>query len=241
MRVAIMQPYFLPYIGYYQLIFSVDRFVLLNNIQYTKRSWVNRNRILVNEKDRLFTIPIKHEKRSFHINQRYLSSNSEAECKNILKQIKHSYSKAKNFKNIFPLLKNIFSPSDLTKPINLFEFILNSISITCKLLKIKTRITFASDIDINHNLKSEKKILEICKTLGAKTYINLSGGKDLYGHNNFRKHNISLRFLETNAIKYCQASSKFIPSLSIIDVLMNNDLMKIQSFLNEFKLSTKKY
>ena len=73
MIVAIMQPYFLPYIGYYQLIFSVDRFVLLDNVQYTKRSWINRNRILVNSKDRLFTIPIKYEKRSFHINQRYLS------------------------------------------------------------------------------------------------------------------------------------------------------------------------
>lgn len=241
MRAAIMQPYFLPYIGYYQLIFSVDRFVLLDNIQYTKRSWVNRNRILVNAKEKLFTIPIKHEKRFFHINQRYLSSNAEFECKTILNQIWHSYSKAKNFKKIYPLLKNIFFPKDLTKPLNLFEFIFNSISITCEVLKIKTRMTFSSDLDINHNLKSEKKILEICKTLGAKTYINLPGGKDLYDHSNFRKHNISLRFLETNPIKYSQVSSNFIPSLSIIDVLMNNDLMKIQSFLNKFKLIAEDY
>lgn len=156
-----MQLYFVPYTGYYQIIFLVDRFVLLDNIQCTIKSRGNRNRILVNAKDKCFTIPIKILKRFFHINQRYLSSNSEFEYKNILDQIRHSFSKNKNLKKIYHFFKNIFFHNNLAKLISLFKLIYNSISITCEFLKIKNRVTCASDIIMNYNLKSENFFLKI--------------------------------------------------------------------------------
>ncbi len=98
MKVAIMQPYFLPYIGYFQLINAVDKFVIYDNIEFTKKGWINRNRILVNGKDEFISLPITKASDFLHANQRYLASNFENEKNKILRKIKESYRKAPYFK-----------------------------------------------------------------------------------------------------------------------------------------------
>ncbi len=236
MKIAIMQPYFFSYLGYYQLIHSVDKFIIYDNIKYTKRSWINRNRILLNGEDKLFTIPLKSDKDDLNVNQRYLSKDSKKECVKILAQIRNSYYRSRGFEKIYPMLNHVFMPPEMYQPINLFDYVYNSILFICSILSINTKIIISSTINIDHNLKSEKKVIGICNSLDANTYINSKGGKNLYNYDNFKKNKIVLKFLETNDLTYYQLSKKFIPYLSIIDVLMFNGISETKNLLNEFQL-----
>ena len=231
-----MQPYFLPYIGYYQLINAVDSFVIYDNVKFTKKGWMNRNRFLLNEKEKLFTIAIKSASHRLNINERYLSDNYLERIVKILSQIKNSYSKTIFFDEIYPVLEKILIPTRADHQINLFDYIYISVRFICDLLAIKSRIIISSKLDIDHSLKSEKKIIAICKKLGASSYVNAIGGRGLYNDNKFIDNKISLKFLQTNKIQYKQFSKFFIPNLSIIDVLMFNGIKKTNSLLKEYKL-----
>ena len=99
-----MQPYFLPYIGYFQLMNSVDKFIIYDNIEYSKKGWVNKNRFILNGKEKLFSIPLKKDSDFLNIDERYRSENSKKEAIKITKQIYSSYRKAPYFTSIFPLL-----------------------------------------------------------------------------------------------------------------------------------------
>lgn len=227
-----MQPYFFPYIGYFQLMNAVDKFVVYDNIQYTKNGWINRNRILQNDKDILFTIPLKKDSDLLNVNQRILADNSTEIREKILRQIKHNYQKARYFDSIYPFVEKCF----LSKETNLFNYIFFSITQVAQLFDIKTEIIISSTIDINHDLKGREKVLGICNKMNCDNYINAVGGVDLYNKDVFSKNNFRLNFLKTNKIKYQQYNSEFIPNLSIIDVLMFNSVNEIKSMINSFTL-----
>ncbi len=228
-----MQPYFMPYIGYFQLINAVDVFVVYDNIEYTKKGWINRNRILVNGKDEFITLPLKKDSDYLHINQRYLADSFEVDKQTILRKIKECYRKAPNFKHTYNLLEEIFN----YKNYNLFDFIFNSITMTCCFLEIKTNIIKSSTLKVNYELKAEEKVLAICKELNSKIYFNPIGGIHLYKKDNFSKNNIQLKFIQTTSIFYNQGSNDFIPLLSIIDLLMFNDLREVKNqILLKFQL-----
>ena len=226
-----MQPYFLPYIGYFQLINSVDKFVICDNMQYTRRGWFNRNRILNNGNPITFTIPLKKAKAYVNSNQRYLADNSVQERTRILKQIQSVYQKAPYFSQSSPLFQRLF----IQQNNNLFDFIHFSIVELCSILDIKTEIIICSSLDINHELKSQVRIVEICKFLKTNTYINMIGGKELYSKESFNKDGITLRFIKSKKIKYTQFNHEFVPLLSIIDILMFNDIAQTKSYLNEYE------
>jgi len=225
-----MQPYFCAYIGYYQLINSVNEFVIYDNIQYNKKGWFNRNRILINGADKLFTIPLKSDSDYLHVKDRLLSDDSEKERKRILALIQNFYKKAPHFKETYDLIERLF----LHKSESLFDFIFFSVTEICRLLDIKTKITISSTLDIDHKLKAQDKVLEICKYLDTKTYINAIGGKELYEPEMFGKHNIDLKFLQSRQIRYPQFSNNFVPWLSIIDVLMFNGIEQTKEYLCEY-------
>ena len=225
-----MQPYFCAYIGYYQLISSVNEFVIYDNIQYNKKGWFNRNRILVNGTDRLFTIPIKSDSDYLPVKDRYLSEGSIKECKKILSQIQNFYKKAPYYDEIYTFVARLF----LHQNVNLFDFIYYSVTEICKLLKIDTRITVSSTLDIDHNLKAQDKVLEICKYLDSSTYVNSIGGQVLYQKETFGENNIDLKFLKSRNIEYAQFNNPFVPWLSIIDVLMFNGVENTREYLNEY-------
>ncbi len=227
-----MQPYFLPYIGYFQLINAVDTFVIYDNIEYTKKGWINRNRILVNGKDQYVTLTLKKDSDYLHINQRVLADSFEHDNQKLLRKIKECYCKAPNFQQVYALTEEIFSFNGS----NLFEFVFNTIKVICDYLEIKTEFIVSSSININHNLKSEEKVLAISKSLNASDYINPIGGEQLYSKDVFARSAINLSFLETNHIPYAQFGNDFVPFLSILDVLMFNDLTAVKSIVeNEFK------
>lgn len=222
-----MQPYFLPYIGYFQLINAVDQFIIYDTIEYTKKGWINRNRFLNNGKADYFSLPLKKDSDFLFINDRYLSDNWEIDKKQLKNKIKNSYLKAPFFKETYRLFEKCIDYEDK----NLFEFILNSVNEICKYLEITTPIIKYSDLSIDNRLKSKDKVLAICKKINTNTYINPIGGIELYDKEEFLQNNLELKFLKSNQIIYQQFKNEFEPYLSIIDILMFNEKEKVINFV----------
>lgn len=229
--IAIMQPYFLPYIGYWQLIAAVDEFVIYDHIKYTKKGWINRNRFLQNGKDDLFSLPLKSASDSLDVCERELSDQFDRE--QLIRKFEHSYKKAPYFHENFVLIETILRYPEQ----NLFEYIFHSVMQLCGWLDIKTRITISSTVGGNHsNLKSQDKVLAICKELGATRYMNPIGGTELYNSADFAKENLELKFLKAKPMVYDQFGSPCIPHLSILDIMMFNAKESITDWLSKYTL-----
>ncbi len=232
MTAAIMQPYFLPYIGYFQLINVADKFVVYDNIKFTKKSWINRNRFLMNGKPEYFTIPLKNASDFLTVSEREISADFLTAKNKILRRFENAYKKAPFFNETFLFVKEIFE----NESVNLFKFVHNSILKVCELLEIKTEIIISSHVEINHALKGKEKVISICKKLNANRYVNPQGGINLYDKNEFLQNGIQLSFLFPKGVEYKQFGDEFIPNLSIIDVLMFNGTDKTREFLGRYEL-----
>ncbi|MBN1214150.1 MAG: WbqC family protein [Candidatus Lokiarchaeota archaeon] len=230
MKIAIMQPYFFPYIGYFQLINASDIFVIYDKIKFTKKGWINRNRILQNGVDSIFTVPLKNDSDFLNIDQRYISSDFNK--KKIINRLKNAYKNAP----YFDITMSFFEDIIVFNENNLFKYIFNSLLKICEYLDIKTKFTISSSIKIDNNLKAEKKVLEICKALNANMYINAIGGIKLYSKQAFFSEGIDLKFIISNEIRYRQFNDNFVPSLSIIDTMMFNSKDQITTLLNKYDL-----
>ncbi len=230
MRLAIMQPYFFPYIGYFQLINSVDKFVVYDNIQFTKKGWINRNRILFNGKDEFITLPLKKDSDFLMVDQRKLADTFKTDRIKIVRRITEAYRKAPEFKAVYPLVEAVINNEEE----NLFGFIFNSISQVCKYLDIKTEFVISSTVPIDHQLKSQDKVIAIGNALNATQYINPIGGVNLYSTEIFEQNNISLHFIKSEALQYPQFNNEFVPWLSIIDVLMFNSKEQVQQYVQSY-------
>jgi hypothetical protein len=226
-KLAIMQPYFLPYIGYFQLIEQADRFIVYDNIKYTKRGWINRNRLLLNGRDEVFSLPLQRASDSLDVIHRELAADFDA--RKLLNQIKGAYARAPHFSQTYALLEQIVGYDDR----NLFRFILNSLINCCNHLGIKTPLSVSSEIPIDHCLKGEDKVLALCHASGATVYINAIGGVDLYNRATFAAQGIELRFIKSKASNYRQFDGEFVPWLSIVDVMMFNSIDVIRTMLTE--------
>ena len=227
-----MQPYFMPYIGYFQLINSVDKFIIYDNIQYTKKGWINRNRILINGKDQLITLPIKKDSDYLNVVERKLSESWEKDKNKTLNIIKASYSKAPYFEESYNLISKCLNNPE----VNLFRFIYDSIILINEYLEIKTQIVISSTIDVDHTLKSQDKVLSLCKSQNADVYINSIGGIELYDKETFKQNKIELNFIKSTSFQYKQFNNEFVSWLSIIDVLMFNSKEQIKEYLNNYIL-----
>jgi hypothetical protein len=227
MKLGIMQPYFLPYIGYFQLLASVDQFIVYDNIKYTKKGWINRNRMLLNGTDAMFSLPLKRDADSLDIVERELAA--EFDRSKLLNQLKGAYVRAPQFELTYSVLERIVQHDE----VNLFRYIHHSIVQLCGHLGIKTEIRISSKIGIDHELKGRDKVLALCKAAGADTYINTIGGVELYAKDDFRNHAVDLRFIKARPFEYRQFGAAFVPWLSIIDVLMFNPLNTVCTCINE--------
>jgi hypothetical protein len=226
-----MQPYFLPYAGYYQLIASVDLFVVYDNIKYTKKGWINRNRFLQNDTDALFTLPLSKDSDSLDIRDRKLIDSFDKE--KFLRKFEGAYKRAQYYEQTFKLLRHVvYFPRD-----NLFDYIHNSLVETCRYLDIGTKIIVSSEIDINHQLHAQDKVIALCNALGANEYVNAIGGIDLYSRERFQEDGIQLRFIQPRVREYAQNSSTHIPSLSIVDMMMFSPIDIVVDCINsDFEL-----
>lgn len=225
------QPYFMPYIGYWQLINAVDVFIISDDYNYIEGGWIGRNRILENGQSRYFNIEISHATSIKKINELYLSTEKFDKGKK-LKQLWNVYRKAPYFDVGYALMEQVFDCKDL----NLAYFLENSIRVVCNFLDIKTRFVRSSSIQGNCLLKRENKIFDQCRSVGADCYINAVGGKKLYSFEQFRQHGIRLGFIQTDEIAYKQLWYDFVPNLSIIDVIMFNQKADIQEMLSRYSI-----
>ena len=227
MRVAIMQPYFLPYIGYFQLIRAVDVFVVYDNIKYTKSGWINRNRMLNDGKDVVFSLPLKSASDYCNVVERELAASFDR--RKLLNQMTAAYRRAPYFAQTLPLLERVL----LCDENNLFRFIKHSLIATCEHLGIATEFLVSSTIAIDHSLKSQDKVLALCTALGATTYINAIGGRDLYAKGAFKDRGVELLFIQPKPFVYRQFENEFVPWLSIVDVLMFAPYKQVVAALTE--------
>lgn len=234
MKTAIMQPYLFPYIGYWQLIYATDVFVLLDDVNFIKRGFINRNSILLNNKAHRFTIPLEKASQNKLILDMKLNF-PQKEKDRFLSTILSAYGKAPYFDTAFPMIKEIVcnTEDDLT------EYIFHSIRQICAYLDIKKTFLRSSKMEKDNRLKAQDRIIEICKRLGAGEYVNPCGGRALYCPEDFVRHGMKLYFLESRMeqISYLQFEpGSFVPSLSILDMLMFNPAEKIREFLHAYDL-----
>ncbi|MDO9053980.1 MAG: WbqC family protein [Gallionella sp.] len=226
MKVAIMQPYFFPYIGYFQLIAAVDMFIVYDNIKYTKKGWISRNRMLQNGKDVVFSLPLKSDSDYLDVCERRLSADFNRD--KLLNQFKAAYRRAPYFEQTFSLIEQIVRYEET----NLFRFLHNSIVKICEHLGVTTEIRVSSSIAIDHELKSQDKVLALCEAVGASIYVNAIGGVELYSKELFREKGIDLKFIRSLPFEYQQLGNEYVPWLSIIDVMMFNSLDTIKTCLS---------
>ena len=226
MKIAIMQPYFFPYIGYFQLIRAVDWFIIYDNIKYTKKGWINRNRLLRNGEEFVITIPLRKGSDSLDVRERSLADDFDR--RKLLNQVREAYSRAPRFRWVFPIVEMcVMAPAQ-----NLFEYVEGAVVEVCRYLGIGTRIIPSSSVAIDPALRAGNRVLALCKAAGADVYVNAIGGQNLYSREEFKEQGVELKFLKSRAIAYPQLDHEFVPSLSIVDVMMFNDVAAIQEFLD---------
>lgn len=231
MKVGIMQPYFLPYIGYFQLIAAVDVFVVYDNIQYTKKGWINRNRMLQNGADAVFSLPLRKGSDYLDVRDRTLADTFDRA--KLLSQFGGNYRRAPYFDETMPLLKRVIGHADD----NLFGYVHHSIAETCAHFGITTKIKISSDIDIDHSLRGQDKVIALTRAVGGTTYINTIGGVEMYSKSDFAEHGVTLQFIKSLPIEYEQFGEPFVPWLSITDVMMFNETGDIrEAFLNKVEV-----
>ena len=215
-RVAIMQPYFLPYIGYFQLVAAADEFIVYDDIQYTKKGWINRNRYLCEGRDRLFTLPVQQGPSLADVRERTLAAGFDRPA--LLNRLREAYRQAPHFDETFPLVESVVRRGEG----NLFAYIFGSIRDVCGHLGLATRLTVSSTLGVDRALAGAGRVIALCRRAGADTYINPIGGRELYAADEFARHGIALRFLRSGDVRYPQFGAGFVPALSIVDVLMFN-------------------
>jgi hypothetical protein len=225
MKLAIMQPYWFPYLGYFQLIRCADVFVVYDNIKYTKRGWINRNRILENGAPGLITLPLKSGPDSADIRDRRIAE--QFDRRQLIRRLANAYRRAPHFAAVMASLEPlVMCPDD-----NLFDFLRNSIVGVCRYLRIDTAIVTSSAVAADHALNGQDRVLDLCRALGATSYVNPVGGQGLYDAEAFAARGVELRFLRSPEISYPQFAAPFVPMLSIIDVMMFNAVEAITAWM----------
>jgi hypothetical protein len=215
MKVAIMQPYFFPYIGYFQLIAAADKFVVYDDVNYINRGWINRNNFLVNGVTTLIQIPLSGASQNKLINEVEILNEAKWKVK-ILRTIEQSYKKAPFFLAVYDLIESQINKGHT----HIARLNVESTLAVCKYLGINTQIIPSSSCYQNKQLRGQNRILDICKKENADHYINPIGGIELYDRELFNENQIQLNFIQSSAVSYQQFNNVFAPYLSIIDVLM---------------------
>lgn len=227
-KVGIMQPYFFPYIGYWQLISAVDTFVIYDDVNYIKQGYVNRNSLLINGAKLFYTLELNGASSFKLINEIQVGKNRIK----LIKTLEQNYKKAQYFTDVFPVVSDIISFQDN----NLGKYLGNSIFKISDLLDLKPKFIYSSAIEKNNTLKGKDKVLAICKMLNATRYFNAIGGQQLYCKDEFMTNGIELNFIKTLDICYPQFSQSFVPNLSIVDILMHCGKDKTKDLLIEYEL-----
>lgn len=231
-KVAIMQPYTFPYIGYFQLIQAVDIFVFYDDVNFIKRGWINRNKI--GKQNQIFTIPLYKASQNKKIQDIEIHKEKYSFWKKkFLKTIYHEYSQAQFFDDIYSQLEYFVNFSFE----NISVLAQSSIKLCCEYLGLEKKFYISSSLPVSPNLARSDRLIDITKHFNSNRYINSVGGKDLYKKSYFHDRGIDLYFLHPQLLAYTQSNtSNSNPYLSIIDVMMHNKKDDIQEMLSKYTL-----
>lgn len=230
MRIAVMQPYVFPYIGYFQLIGSVEKFVVYDDVAFIKNGWINRNRIKVADKPFTFALPIdKKSPNETILNTKVSRLEYPRWREKFFKTIQSAYSRAPFFQETLGILNRVL----VEFPAGISSVATSSICEVCRYLGLPTSIRLTSTVYANSHLRKAERLIDICRKEGGNVYINSIGGMELYQKEYFLERGIELRFIKTGDVKYEQGRHSFIPNLSIVDVLMYNSPDTVRSFLTK--------
>lgn len=235
MKIAIMQPYLFPYIGYYSLIYNTDRFVFFDTPQYIRKGWINRNRIISSSGEAIyFTVPTEKASRDTAIRSITINNHEQWKQK-LFGQLSVYKNKAPNYSQVIALVHDVVDGEKRF----ISELAIDSVKKTCQYLGIERPFDIYSEMNltgINATAPDEWALL-ISKELGYDTYINPPGGKQFFDRDKYKKAGITLQFLEQELIPYVQKIGKFVEGLSIIDLMMFCSNDEIRNMLKHYKLS----
>ena len=227
---AIMQAYFFPYLGYFQVIAQVDEFVLYDLVTFRQRTWMTRNRLLKKGLDQevVINIPVRKSS-SFKLIKEIEISDFHSWKKYFLKLIHHDYGKACYFDDVYPLVQDCLSGED----ISLHRFNCRCLKKICQFIGIRKKIVSGDErlVEIEEKLEERalqsqiepkaQRIIDICRDRGWSSYINPEGGAEIYNKEDFQKRGIEMKFWKSALPSYSQFSTEFHPGLSILDGLMH--------------------
>ena len=235
MKLALMQPYVFPYLGYFQLVHAVDLFVLYDDAAFRKQSWCNRNNLLGSHGAQRFTLPVRRPRMGQPICQVELHDPLRYQQR-ILRTIDVLYARTRGFKEARPVIEEAVS----CQSANLADYAVHSLSVLCRHLGIDTRLTRSSDQYRTLESKGQQRVIEVCRAETATVYINPEGGRHLYDPAAFRRAGMELKFLVHRPRPYPQSLPEFVPRLSIIDVMMWNGLAETRRKLADYEFADSK-
>lgn len=232
LRLGIMQPYFVPYLGYWQLMNAVDVYLVYDDVNFIKGGRINRNNILINHEAKPVNLILSGASPNKLINE-VVVDRSPVSIRKLIAKIEGAYCKAPYFQDVFPILTETFRQDET----DLGRYLFNSFKSIGSYLGITTKLLLSSEIEKDCSLKGKEKVMDICKRLGADEYYNSVGGMHLYDKDEFAEHGITLHFLKMNEdVVYPQFKEPFVPNLSIVDVMMFNSKEKCHELLKEYTL-----
>ncbi|WP_158784453.1 WbqC family protein [Pantoea sp. BAV 3049] len=230
MKIAVMQPYFFPYLGYYQLAAGVDNFIFFDDVSYIKKGYINRNAILAAGQSCRFSLPVVNQSQNRAINQHDYVGNYQP----FLQLIRQSYQTAPYFDAVMPMILQVINlPTRNVAAVNAC-----SISSVFSYLSLPFKWRFSSDFSNEKQLKASDRIIDLCLRSEALCYHNASGGRALYADEDFSRQGLSLLFCQPTLSAYLQQGEEFVAGLSIIDMLMFCSPQTCREHLTAGKLLT---
>lgn len=231
-RIAVMQPYLLPYIGYFHLARASTLFVFYDDVNYITRGWINRNRILLNGVPHTFTVPLSNASQNRLIRDTPLSI-SPSWLSKFERTMRYAYGKAPQFDAVMPMLAELFARSHQ----DIGSLAMDSVATVFHHLGLPFEFERASELSpVTRGLEKSERLIRIARDCGFSKYVNALGGKVLYTKEHFQMKGIDLSFIASEPIVYQQFSNEFVPWLSIIDVLMFNEPAEVRALLDRYKL-----
>lgn len=213
MKLAVMQPYLFPYIGYFQLISASDLFLIYDDVAYIKQGYINRNSILSSNGATRFTVPVPGASSNKLISELAFSR----DVAKVLKMIEQSYSKSPYFESVFPIIRETLELEDRS----IASVCQKSFEEIFSYLGKEKQFKKTSELEYDRSAAARDRLIALCHQFGADCYINAPGGRKLYTKSGFAEKGIDLKFIDSLPLKYSQGVTEYFSNLSIVDILMN--------------------
>ncbi|MCK0163754.1 WbqC family protein [Marinobacter sp. S6332] len=229
MKLAVMQPYLFPYIGYFHLIYASDLFVIYDDVSYIKSGNINRNKVLSPSGVVRFTVPVLGASQ----NRLICDLSFSKDVSKVLKMIEYSYSDAPYFEFVYPVILKVLKHEERS----IASVCLHGFEAIFSYLGIDKKFRKASGLEYDRTASAQDKLVSLCHKFDAEFYVNAPGGRQLYTKVGFAVHGVKLMFVDSLPVRYQQRTTEFVPNLSIIDVLMNCSPREVVRLLSQYEFN----